>query len=207
MSNEYNSDAEQWREAKTLEELGELTAKWIEGKLSYYPCYGGDADAETTPLQETLAYFNRNGLVTTFSQPAEPIDEEGSSQRACVDGYAREEVAKKLAALGLCTDLLVLIYPPNWTGGYQVPITLSEFRPFTWCGTCWGYEELECFTEDCSEEALESLRIAWKVVVIDLQWGREDYLWHHVHSALSKPFDKPFSVVPADLELGTDFVF
>lgn len=206
MSNEHNQD-DLWGEAKTLEELGEVTARWIEGSVSYHPCYRADIDAETRPLGKKLAYFNRNGLVTTFSQPAEPLDEEGFSQRACVEGYAREDVAKRIATIGLYTELLILIYPPDWQGGYQIPITLDEFHPFTWCGGVWGYEEFECFAEDCSPEAMEELKSAWKVVVIDLQWGRENYLWNHVYDALTKPFDKPFDVTPADKGLGTDFIF
>jgi hypothetical protein len=94
MSKEHNQDR-LWGEAKTLEELGEVTAKWIEGSVSYHPCYGGDIDDETTPLGEKLSYFNRNGLMTTFSQPAEPLDEEGFSQRACLEGYAREEMERE----------------------------------------------------------------------------------------------------------------
>lgn len=208
MNNErINSDAEQWRVAKTFDELGELTANWLEGKQSYYPLYGGNPDSETTSISEILAYFNRNGLVTTFSQPAEPLDEEGSAQRAAVEGYASEETAKKLAILGLCSDLLVFIFPPNRVGGYQIPITLSQFQPFTWCGASWGYEELECFAEVCSSEAMNSLEEAWKVMIIDSQWGREKYLWTQIHDALTKPFDKPFSVFPADSELGRDFIF
>jgi hypothetical protein len=208
MSNEHNQTAGLWRGAKTLEELGDLTAKWIEGSLSYHPCYGGGIDGETEPLQEVLTFFNRNGLVTTFSQPAEPLDEEGFGQRACVEGYAREEVAKRIAALGLYTDLLVLIYPSHIEWGYQIPISLQEYQPFTWCGPCWGHEQLECFEEDCSTEAMDSLASAWLVVVMDLQWGRENHLWDHVRNALINPPDKPFDVTPSpDLDLDKDFVF
>lgn len=206
MKKETNLDS-LWIEAETLEDIGEATARWIEGSISYHPCYHTHIDAETKPLQKQLAYVNRNGLVTTFSQPAEPLDEDGSSQRACVEGYAREEIAKRIATLGLYTELLVLIYPPDWKGGYQIPITLDGFQPFTWCGGCWGYEELECFEEECSEAAMEALKSAWNVVVIDLKWGRENYLWDYVSEALTKPPDKPFDVAPADEGLGTDFIF
>lgn len=208
MSNEHNQDTELWRGAKTLEELGELTAKWIEGDLPYHPCEGGGVYEETKPIQEVLVFFNKNGLVTTFSQPAEPLDEKGFSQRACVEGFAREDVAKRIAALGLYTDLLVLIYPPDVEWGYQIPITLSEYQPFTWCGPSWGNEQLEYFKEECSTEAMESLASAWLVVVMDLQWGRENYLWEHVRHALTNPPAKPFNVTPSpDLGLDKDFVF
>lgn len=205
MNQEYQDEL--WIQAITLSELGEATARWIEGKVSYHPCYRTDIDHETNRLSEQLTFLNRNGLVTTFSQPAEPLDDDGFSQRACVDGYATEEVARRIGALGLYTELLVLIYPPGVEDGYQIPITIDEFRPFTWCGRTWGYEELECFEEECSALAIDALKSAWKVVVIDLQWGRESYLWDHLQKALSQPPEKPFSVFPAHDDLDTDFVY
>lgn len=78
-----------WEDARTLEELGEATAKWIEGKVLFHPCYAGTIDDETESIVETLAFFNRNGFVTTFSQPARALDDCGYSQRACVQGFAR----------------------------------------------------------------------------------------------------------------------
>ncbi len=44
---------------------------------------------ETEPLREVLAAINRNGFVTTFSQPGEAIAKKGVGQRAAVEGWAR----------------------------------------------------------------------------------------------------------------------
>ena len=196
-----------WAQANSLEDLGEATARWLEERISYHPCYGGDADPETASVVQHLALYNRGGLVTTFSQPAETPSPQGFSQRACVEGYSREELAKKIATLALYTDLLVFIYPPNWQGGYQIPITLDEFHPFTWCGGTWGFEELECFEKYCSPTAVEQLKSSWKTVVIDLQWGRIDHLWNHLSDIFTNRVDERFSVIPSDPGLGTDFVF
>jgi hypothetical protein len=199
-----------WQAARSLGDIGELTARWIEGALGFHPCYGSGIDSETISLRTILAQFNRQGFVTTFSQPAEAIDEFGSGQRACVDGYAEGDLAKRLAALGLYTDLLVLIYEPDVSWGYQIPVSVYEFHPHTWCGAHDGFEELECFADTCSKEAMASLQQAWKVTVIDLQWGRESFLWEQVATILRGPGDstKPYSVVPSpDLELDRDFVY
>jgi hypothetical protein len=202
-------NVELWKNAKTLSEIGELTARWIEGTLPFHPCYGENPDEETDSIQKHLINFNRNGLVTTFSQPAESLNEEGYAQRAALEGFTEEDTAKKIAALGLYTDLLVFVYPPEVKWGYQIPISLQEFRPFTWVGPRWEFEEgLGCFTEYCSEEAMKSLKASWQVVVIDLQWGREDHLWQLVNTALTEILDKPFSVNSAHANEGIEeFVY
>ncbi len=50
-----------WHEAETFDELGGLTAKWLEGELSYCLSNCASPDPETEPLRQMLAYFNRNG--------------------------------------------------------------------------------------------------------------------------------------------------
>lgn len=201
------ASSDPWLEATSLHDLGELMAQWVEGKHEFCPTNGGLPDSETTSIASYLTVANRHGFLTTFSQPAVELDDYGSAQRAAVDGFAREELAKHLYTLGLCTELLVLIYRPGEAGGYQIPITLEEFRPFTWCGPSWGYEELEEFERTCGPLAVAELMIAWKVVLIDLQCGREDYLWSNLEKAILDPTYPPdsYSSEPAS-DLGTEFI-
>lgn len=200
--------AEAWRDAKNATDLGELTIRWLEKTLAFHPCDGDSPDEETNSVQKYLVSFNRNGLLTTFSQPAEKLDEEGFAQRAAVEGFAEEATAKKIAALGLETDLLIFVYPPDIHWGYRIPITLWGFRPYTWVGPGWGFDEFDCFAEYCSGEALQSLKLMWKVVIIDLQWGREEHLWHLVSPTLMGAAEKPFDITTSpehgDIE---EFVF
>lgn len=84
-----------WAQANSLEDLGEATARWLEGRISYHPCYGGDADPETASLVQHLALYNRGGLVTTFSQPAETPSPQGFSQRACVEVTHEKNLRRK----------------------------------------------------------------------------------------------------------------
>ncbi len=170
----------------------------------------GDADEpyeETGPIREVLAAINRRGFVTTFSQPGVPLDDEGGAQRASVEGYATEGVARRLGALALWTDLIMLVFPPgDYESGYQVPITVEEFRPFTWLGAYYGHVELEPYAEDCSPEAVGELVRAWRVSIIDPRWGRESYLWEHVSATLEgRSPETRFSVEPYDAALDTDF--
>lgn len=65
------SDRRSWRSARTISDLGELMALWLEGKIAsrpgYQPRYG--PDDETAHLVPTLAALCRAGYVTTCSQP------------------------------------------------------------------------------------------------------------------------------------------
>lgn len=203
----YNQDRQAWKRSETLEDLGELTARWLEGSIEHSPWYGGDPDPETEPIRGVLATFNRHGFVTTFSQPGVPLDDEGYAQRASVEGYATEAIARRLGTLALWTDLLMHVFAPgNYRGGYQIPVTVEEFRPFTWVGGYYGHAGLEHYAEDLSREAMVELSNAWTVSIIDPHWGREDYLWKHISEMLEgQSPETRFSVEPYDTGLDFDF--
>ncbi|MGC5400792.1 DUF6919 domain-containing protein [Streptomyces sp. DT20] len=65
------TDRRHWRAARTVADLGELMALWLEGKIAsrtgYAPRYG--PDEETEHLVPSLAALCRAGYVTTQSQP------------------------------------------------------------------------------------------------------------------------------------------
>ncbi|WP_460074067.1 DUF6919 domain-containing protein [Streptomyces sp. YKOK-I1] len=65
------SDRRRWRSARTISDLGELMALWLEGKIAsrpgYQPRYG--PEDETAHLVPTLAALCRAGYITTCSQP------------------------------------------------------------------------------------------------------------------------------------------
>ncbi|MEV7595501.1 hypothetical protein AB0O42_35080 [Streptomyces sp. NPDC089922] len=65
------TDRRLWNSARTLLDLGELMARWLEGEIAsrpgYQPRFG--PDDETEHLVPTLAELCRAGYVTTCSQP------------------------------------------------------------------------------------------------------------------------------------------
>lgn len=193
-----------WPDARTLEDLGELTARWLEGVEPHHPNYGAGPDTETTALVPELAALNRAGFVTDFSQPAEPLVD-GFSQRAAISGFCTEAVARRIAALGLSTDLIVIAFPPGGEGGHYIPITISDYRPFTWAGR-HGFDELEHLAEACPQ-VVEDLRKAWRIDVLDPQWGRDRYLWDHLDDAVIRNTSSRFDTHPANDSLGVDFVW
>ncbi len=65
------SDRRRWRSARTITDLGELMARWLEGEISSRPGYQAryGPDEETEYMVPTLAALCRAGYVTTCSQP------------------------------------------------------------------------------------------------------------------------------------------
>ena len=98
-------------------------------------------------------------------------------------GYASEAVAVQIEKLSLTTDLYVSVSQPGYINGCRMPVTIDVFKAFTWAGDTAideekGYFiELVHFEEDCSPLAFQELRQACYISVIDLCWGRKDYLW------------------------------
>jgi len=87
-------DSERWGTARTLTDLGELTAQWLEGKIGSVPgtMPGCGPDEETAELIPVLAACNRAGFVTVVSQPGEEpalgYDGQIWTQRAALEGFA-----------------------------------------------------------------------------------------------------------------------
>jgi hypothetical protein len=195
-----------WADVRTLEDLGEMTARWLEGVEPYHPsCGDGGPDDETAVLVPDLTALNRAGFVTEFSQPAEPLVD-GYTQRAAVSGFCREDVARRVAALGLATDLIVIAFPPGTEGGHYIPITITDYRPYTWAGR-YGSGELAHLAEACAEEIVDELRRVWRIDVLDPQWGRDRYLWDHLSAAVIRKIPSAFDTRPANDDLSVDFVW
>lgn len=86
------ADRRRWESARTLGDLGELMALWLEGKLGSRPGYGArfGPDEETAALVPVLAACCRAGFVTEQSQPGEDdiaFDGRPWVQRAAVSGF------------------------------------------------------------------------------------------------------------------------
>ena len=167
-----------WSNATSLTDLGLLTSAWLQGNGVPHPCGGNGPDPETADILSDLVLLNRRGLVTNHSQPARKINDTGTGQRAEVEGFTDERLARAIASLTLSTDLMVFLYEPGETAEtaeYQVPITTGDFQPCTFCGVLCP-EEVEYF----SAPARAVLQEAWYVVVVDPKWGRSRYLWRHL---------------------------
>jgi hypothetical protein len=181
-------DARYWAEARTLSDLGELTARWLEGAIDYQPAWeSARPDAETEPLVAVLALANRRGFVTHFSQPGANPDPARNQQRAAVSGFSTEEGIDRLENTALGTDLVVLAYPPGRRlDGHQLPIAMLDGVACRWAGAEMSFDAIqEYYRGDCHPDAVTALHQAWQATLIDPHWGRNDLLWDRLQAALS----------------------
>lgn len=181
-------DARYWAEARTLDDLGELMARWLEGSIHYQPAWEGARPApETESLVPALAALNRGGFVTHFSQPGMSVPAGDGRQRAAVSGFGSEAVVHVIGRATLDSDLVALIYPPGGRlDGLQIPISVQGDLVGIWAGAEMGPDAIEEFYgPDCHPEAVAALRGAWQATVIDPHWARNDLLWDRLQEALA----------------------
>jgi len=185
-------DAYYWAEARTLAELGELMARWLEGSIRYQPAWEGERPApETEPLVPVLAALNRHGFVTHFSQPGMSVRSGVGRQRAAVSGFGSESVMHVIGRASLDTDLIALVYPPGGRlDGLQIPISVLDDLVGIWAGAEMRPDAIEEFYgPDCHPDAVAALLGAWQATVIDPNWGRNDLLWDRLREALAGAVD------------------
>ena len=187
----------QWAEARTLLEIGELTAQWLEGRSPKSPWYIGEPDPETTEIVPVLAALNRIGFVTTMSQPGRGLSEE-YAQRAEVSGYTSRKLADHLEAATCMTDLVMLKLPAVKVRS-SIPITIrtqgvaSDFRTrlpaspaYSFAGSSSSIKKLRSLYSEgpadlgypsLSDEAIALMAHSERVTIIDPVWGRLELLW------------------------------
>lgn len=174
-----------WQEASTLADLGELTAQWLEGRITHLPAYYAPAPApETTELIPRLAAYNRACYVTTTSQPGVPFGGEWT-QRAYVEGFADEATVDAIEGAFLGTRLVALTTPPGRGNAIKVPVTMiAGAEPCTWLGEVAHPRSIvDEYLED-APRAIPTLLDSWQVEVFDPEWGRNDLLWARLDMAL-----------------------
>ncbi|MFB7515727.1 DUF6919 domain-containing protein [Streptomyces sp. NPDC056144] len=167
-----------WRDTRTIADLGQTMALWLEGRIDSWPGYDGPFGREeengARHLIPPLAELNRSGFVTTNSQPG-TVDQYGR-QRAWVEGVVHDHSPLLDRLLGLRRQGFTVLR--GWPKQTTV-ITEDDGRPFTtvggfhlrrddttrtWCGI--GRRALR-----------EVKRHGAQLHIIDMQWGRDDRLW------------------------------
>lgn len=176
-ADDKHPEAVLWELARTLADLGDLTALWLEGEITYLPGYGNDRpDPETTQIMTALVAMNRAGFWTDCSQPGT------EEQRAYVSGFCTEDTANAIRAATIDTELIVLAAPAlldRWT---DVPITRDGGVEWTW-GGCHSGAAAGDYAEHLPN-AVEAITESHYVEVIDPRWGRNDLLWDVLVSGL-----------------------
>ena len=191
-------DLAAWQSARTLADLGELTARWLEGTLASQPGYCGPSDVDDPErLVPLLARLNRAGFVTTGSQAGEfgrGRDGADGQQRAAVEGFATGAALVRFSDAAHDAGLLAVAYDPaslfRWRYGYRdsIAVTARAGRNYTWFGVriprrhirdSWtGYGM-------CHRDAVKALCGAWQLTLVDPEWGRPGVLWETLERAVA----------------------
>jgi hypothetical protein len=173
-----------WASAETLQDVAEATIEWLRGDLPVTPWYAGPPCSETQELTRELIALNRAGLVTAFSQPARPLDETGAAQRAAVAAHtSQRDLLRRVQALAVRSDLIMIAVPYGDAIGYQIPITIDAYRACTWLGF-HAPEDDDVRMKALGPGARRELRTSVWIAVIDPVWGRRRYLWQQLRRAL-----------------------
>ncbi|MFC4512562.1 DUF6919 domain-containing protein [Streptomyces ehimensis] len=178
------ADRRRWDSARTLPELGELMALWLEGELGSRPGYAArfGPDEETAGLVPVLAACCRAGFVTEQSQPgetgADAIDGRLWVQRAAVSGFISD--ARLLGRVRAAAEKVGLQVIAGTAQGRDkaVVVTRVDGQNYTAFGETTPVRELRhLFGDVCCRQAMDVLIGAWQVTVIDPVWGRDSVLW------------------------------
>jgi hypothetical protein len=171
-----------WARARTLADLGELTARWLEGDADLeHPDYPDGPDPETSPLIPVLAAANRVGIVTTDSQPGDApspgFDGAIWAQRPAVLGVTSRSMLDRLIDAQRGRDMIFMYArttaPAAWECWWH-PITVRDSETYTRYGLMRYTRHRETFG---STRNLTFLRDAWQFYIIDRDYEDRLQLW------------------------------
>lgn len=166
-----------WQAARTVPDLGQRCALWLEGSLRSQPAYATGAprrpDPETIALIPVLAAANRAGFYTTNSQSPDAAYAGSPDEvyNTFVHGFADYAAAERLIKLLTGSGLAWSAWRPA-TGAER-----SENLPRDWW---WGHSRREItdfWGHHCDPGAVDALLDAWQFHIEDPEPGRGDRLW------------------------------
>ncbi|MFE2164862.1 DUF6919 domain-containing protein [Streptomyces sp. NPDC059447] len=173
-----------WRESRSIADLGQNMALWLEGRGPAWPGYGADfgyeEEADVRHLVPVLAAAGRAGFVTTCSQPG--YESGGTRQRAWVEGIVHDRNPLLGRLLGLERQGFTVIR------GSRTPhlvLTEEDGHPFTTLGYRARRDWMAREWHGVSRHALRELRQHGVTLhLIDMTWGRDNRLWPALANAV-----------------------
>lgn len=186
--------AARWREARTMADLGTLTAEWLTGDLPFHP--GCDAIEPIIGIDEPVAVLvllNHRRMVSTWSQPGcdyqiEPnldvdVDYRRLRQRAAVSMLAWDErIADRLVAGSRAAGLRVIDNGParRWRDDSSMAMVATTIDGWP---TIFVGPHLSRWTlrrrifPGVGRWAVRAACDARQITVVDPRWGRTGLLW------------------------------
>lgn len=163
-----------WHQARTVRDVGLLTARWLDGDALLHPSYGSVRDSrpddETAQITPTLVAANRAGFVTTNSQVGTYVHEYGvSRQRAEVQALVDPaDIDRLITPLLERDDLVTDVHSPEDRRRYDL----------RWGGKFSPSRGMIAFWYDgVGAEAVAALERSYYVEVTDPVAGRDARLW------------------------------
>lgn len=185
-----------WKDARTVADLGQLMADWIEGRIPSRPGYQPKCgvDSETRHLISVLAACNRAGYLTTDSQPGcddKAFDGRPWRQRAAVQGYiaADNPLLHRLTSSAKAAGLTVTAHGAGVSIGSTRSVICTEWagKPHTDFGGKPGRRTLSGQWNGIGKDAYRHLeRAGVAVTLIDPEWGRDNRLWPLLTKAVGR---------------------
>ena len=182
-------DRSVWEKCRTLRDVADVTALWLEGHVASQPCCEPNCgpDEETQQLIPTLACANRAGFLTTCSQPGhdEVCGYDGALwlQRPAIQGFIHPgPLLNELAYQADLQGLLVLAnhHKQSWLlRSRRVAVTIRKKQAVTWVGA----PRFNPYAHDllCPRSAASDIEQAVQLTIIDKRYAAVSDLWEVVH--------------------------
>jgi hypothetical protein len=180
------ADRRLWRSARTVFDLGELMARWLEGTIAsrpgYQPRFG--PDEETAHLVPTLAALCRAGYVTTCSQPGfagTGADGLWWEQRAAVELVVTDaSLFHRLVDAAHAAGMVVRINDHRRGGVQEQPVvvTTRDGEPVTAFGGRIGRADMAIQWPGLDRSLYDQVAHGMYVSIVAPEWGTAgERLW------------------------------
>lgn len=173
------ADRRAWKTATGVTDLADLMAQWLEGSIAswpgYQPNYG--PDEETAHLVPSLAALNREGFLTTTSQPglaATGFDGLRWEQRAAVEGFTTSRALYgRLLEAADRAGLLVAVHHDDEMGfdDEALPVTLRDGETYTTFGGRLSRRDMNAMWPVIRGEAFNDVRDAFHLTIAAPEYG------------------------------------
>jgi len=168
-----------WRRAATLQDLGDLTARWLSGELHSQPGYYGpvDIDQDDAPaIGDGLRALCRAGMVTISSQAGwegPGVGDKHVRQIPAVEGFATRDTLQTLRRRLPGWVLVHEADPVRRLGARDpgVPVTFLDGDPFTVFGGSFSRADFRLQWHGAGARAVRQVRAARLVTFTDPGWS------------------------------------
>lgn len=183
MSTIKRADRKLWEVARTLTDLGECMALWLEGEVKSRAGYYGPTDLDSPELTALCAGLCRAGYVTHNSQLAHRWEHPAMDTvrtRTWIEGFASDDALARLQAACDGTGIILAAHRtprarrfrryrpaeviPDQMHGDRISGSLRLPTPLSYVDVMW---------KGVSDEAWRVVLEAWQVIVVGPEWGHD----------------------------------